>query len=186
MPYLTAAVVIVGALCVLNLLLTFGVVRRLREHTELLSARRPDMSSDVIATGEQPGGFTVADTEGTPVGPADLAGDALLGFFTPTCPACRESLPEFLALAARVPGGRDKVVAVVSGALEADGSHAGGDAADLMARLGEVARVLPEPHDGPVSAAFQVVAYPSWVLMDGPVVGASAVGMDRLPSPVPA
>ncbi|MCO1653686.1 hypothetical protein [Pseudonocardia humida] len=185
MLYLTIAVVLVGALCVLDLLLTLGVVRRLREHTELLSAPRTDMSSDVIAAGRRPAAFTAADADGVPVGLDDLAADALLGFFTPSCPACTERLPDFLALAARVPGGRDKVVAVVAGGLGPDGSVAG-EAADLVARLGGVARVLPEAHDGPVSAAFQVVAYPSWVLMDGAEVGASAVGMDRLPSPVPA
>lgn len=185
MLYLTVAVIVVGILCVLDLLLTFGVVRRLREHTELLSVPRTDMSFDVIAVGERPAAFTVADADGVPVGPHDLAADALLGFFTPSCPACKQSLPDFLARAARVPGGRDKVVAVVAGGLGPDGAPAG-EAAELVAQLGEVARVLPEAHDGPVSAAFQVVAYPSWVLMDGPQVGASAVGMDQLPSPVPA
>lgn len=30
MPYLAAAVIIVAALCLLNLLLTFGAIRRLR------------------------------------------------------------------------------------------------------------------------------------------------------------
>jgi hypothetical protein len=37
MAFLAAELVIVGVLCVLNLLLTFGVIRRLREHEELIS-----------------------------------------------------------------------------------------------------------------------------------------------------
>ena len=37
MPIVIAAVTIVGVLCVLDLLLTFGVIRRLREHTAMLA-----------------------------------------------------------------------------------------------------------------------------------------------------
>src|SRR5688500_14198594 len=36
MPILTAAVVLVGILCVIDLLLTFGIIRRLREQNETL------------------------------------------------------------------------------------------------------------------------------------------------------
>lgn len=186
MPYLTVAVVVVGVVSVLNLLLTVGVIRRLREHTELLSARGAERSFDVIATGQRPGEFAVADVDGRPVRNDDLDGGTLLGFFTPTCEACKEKLPEFLATAAAFPGGPDKVLAVVAGALDDNGTPAGGEGETLIAELGQVARVVPEPHDGPVSAAFEVVAYPSWVLMEGSVVRASAVGMDRLPSPTPA
>lgn len=185
MPYLTVAVVVVGVLSVLNLLLTFGVIRRLREHTELLSTRRDEPSFDVIAAGQRPGEFAVADVEGKPVRSDDLEDGTLLGFFTPTCEACKEKLPEFLATAAAMPGGPDKVLAVVAGALDDGGAAAGAEGEALIAELGRVARVVPEPHDGPVSAAFKVVAYPSWVLMEGSVVGASAVGMDRLPTPTP-
>ena len=36
MSVLTAAVVVVGILCVLDLLLSFGIIRRLREQNEAL------------------------------------------------------------------------------------------------------------------------------------------------------
>jgi thiol-disulfide isomerase/thioredoxin len=178
-PYLTAAVAVVGALCVLNLLLTTGVIRRLREHTDLLSGPRPDFSADVIAPGKRPAEFTAADAGGTPVGRADAERAGLVAFFAPDCPACKQSLPDFLAVAAR---SAEPVLAVVAGGLDDDG-RPDPAAAGLLAELGRVARVVPEPHAGPVSEAFGVVAYPSWVLLDGPVVAASAVGMDRLPSP---
>jgi len=37
MAILSAAIVVVGLLCLADLLLTFGVIRRLREHTEQLT-----------------------------------------------------------------------------------------------------------------------------------------------------
>jgi len=40
MAILSAAVVVVGLLCLTDLLLTFGVIRRLREHTEQLAGFR--------------------------------------------------------------------------------------------------------------------------------------------------
>jgi hypothetical protein len=180
--YLSVAVAVVGALCVLDLLLTVGVIRRLREHTELLSSRREGMIFDVIAVGQRPGEFTWPDIDGAAVSREDVEGATLLGFFTPTCDMCKTRLPEFLAAATRFPGGRDGVLAVVAGALDDGGGPLAGAEA-LIAELRAVARVVLEPHDGPVSAAFNVAAYPSWVLMDGRVVGATAVGMDPLPSP---
>ena len=37
MAILGAAIVVMGLLCLIDLLLTFGVIRRLREHTEQLA-----------------------------------------------------------------------------------------------------------------------------------------------------
>jgi hypothetical protein len=39
LPFLTAAAVLVGALCLLNLVLTLGAVQRLREHVGAASVR---------------------------------------------------------------------------------------------------------------------------------------------------
>ena len=56
MPLLIGGVVLAVALTLLNLVLTIGVIRRLREHTGLLSARggATDVMLDV---GETPGRF---------------------------------------------------------------------------------------------------------------------------------
>src|SRR6266540_695110 len=45
MRYLAAAVVLVGLLCSIDLILTLGVIKRLREHGEVLSRRGPWMSA---------------------------------------------------------------------------------------------------------------------------------------------
>src|SRR5690606_37070056 len=57
---LTAAVLLVGALCVLNLVLTVGVIRRLREHTELIQnmPRMQPPEQIMLPAGETVGPFT--------------------------------------------------------------------------------------------------------------------------------
>lgn len=178
MLYLTAAVVFVGVIGLLNLVLTYGVIRRLREHDAAL-ADRPHMAGfDVMV----PAGTAVADFEtqtvdGTPVSNADLTGHSVVGFFSTTCEPCRDRLPEFVTHAATVPGGPDGVLAVVvSDPVDADTS-----VADLFVeRLRPVARVVAELYDGPIGKAFGVRAYPALaVVVDGTVV-ASGDNLDVL------
>src|ERR1051325_2181020 len=58
MPYVVAGMVLLGLVGATNLVLTFGVIKRLREHTALLSGgeprRRPRM---MVEAGESPGEF---------------------------------------------------------------------------------------------------------------------------------
>jgi peroxiredoxin len=180
MPYLIAAVVVVGALCLVDLLLTLGVIRRLREHTELLSARSgPSMPEQAtITAGDRPAAFTAEDTDGEPVD-RDSPAPRLLGFFSTSCPACTEMLPTFVEHAARFPGGRPQVLAVVAGAPP--------DIHELTNDLVGVARVVVEEPQGPVATAFEVTGYPTWCLLDEHgVVRDSGLGFDRLPLAVPA
>jgi thiol-disulfide isomerase/thioredoxin len=183
MPYLIAAVIVVGVLCTVDLLLTLGVIRRLREHTELLSNRSSGVGGDphdgIIAEGERPAAFEAADGDGRPVSVTSGEGPLLLGFFSTSCPPCRELAPDFAAQAARFPGGRDRVVVVVNGARDG--------AIPFLNTLSAVARVVVEDERGPVAAAFRVDGYPSWCVVDGEgVVTRSGVGMDRLPVAVAA
>ena len=64
---LTAAVIAVGLLCLGDLLLTFGVIRRLRQHTELLGnrgAERARSPGDLHARCSVPATFSAQTTEG--------------------------------------------------------------------------------------------------------------------------
>jgi hypothetical protein len=68
MPVLIGAVVVVGVLCLIDLLLTFGVIRRLREHTAMLARFQP--GGDQVAgltAGGTPEAFTATDNEGAVV-----------------------------------------------------------------------------------------------------------------------
>ena len=184
MLYLTVAVVFVGAIGLLNLVLTFGVIRRLREHDVALAARPSMAGPDVMV----PAGTAVADfqtrtVDDETVSNADLAGHTLVGFFSTTCGSCRERLPEFVTHAATAPGGRDRVLAiVVSDSAETEPSVAD----PFLAQLRPVARVVTEQHDGPIGKAFGVRGFPALAaVVDGTVV-ASGDTFDDLTVTAPA
>jgi len=170
MPILVAAVVLAIALCLLNLLLTLAILRRLRA-TESRSAQR-----GVLAAGDTPAEFAASDTDGKPLTRDELRGTVLVGFFSTTCGACTEELPNFLRRAAETAGGRSQVLAVVQGDAAA--------AADLAGALAGVARVVVEEPNGPVGTAFQVAAMPAWTLLDDGTVRDSGIGVS--PTPVMA
>ncbi|TWP51200.1 hypothetical protein FKR81_16410 [Lentzea tibetensis] len=157
MNYVIAACALLGALVLLNLALTFGVIRRLREHEEKLAGGgqvvRPRL---VIETGESAGDFSSTDVDGITLARKDL-GPGLVSFFTPSCTACEERLPVFVREAAREP--RERVVVVVVGGES--------ETADLVRQLTPVARVFVEAVNGPLSKAFQVTGFPAAVRVDG-------------------
>ena len=103
MTLLAVAVAVVGVLCLIDLVLTLGVVRRLRDHTSRLTAMNAaalDIPSDALrAPGTPVDPFTVTDIDGVDRSLGDLAEPTLVAFFAPDCPACEEKLPAFLAYA---------------------------------------------------------------------------------------
>ena len=147
MTALTFAVVLVGALCALDLLLTFGVIRRLREGAESRSQRATSVPGPPMA----PVGSSVRDTG------LGWHGETLVGFFFPGCAPCEEQVPEFIEYART----RERVVAVVL--------DRAGDAGQLVRKLGQVAQVVVEDGaDGALQTAFKVEAFPSYcVVRDG-------------------
>jgi thiol-disulfide isomerase/thioredoxin len=152
MPLLIAAVVLVGILCVLDLILTLGVIKRLREHTEMISSMMNGPKTS-IAVGEEVGEFTTSTVDGERVARESLGDDALVAFFSPTCQPCKEKLPHFVEFARNLPRGRDQVLATVIGDAEL--------ADELVTALQPVARVVVESGDGTVATAFKVKAYPT-------------------------
>lgn len=165
MPFLVAGVILVGALCLLDLLLTLGVVRRLREHgTQLQSLlaradHAPAEHAVPPVAGEGVGDFLSTTVDGEPVSRDLLAGETLVAFFSPSCTTCREQLPEFVEYARDLPGGRSQVLAVVAG--EPD------ETAEMIKTLTPVARVTVEDFDGELSRAFAVDAFPAHYVVDG-------------------
>src|SRR5687767_5951186 len=115
---LIALVVLVGTVAVLNLLLTVGVIRRLRQHTGklgTLEALRGPVPSVMIGEGERMADFAATTTDGEPISRDLLSGQTLVGVLSPSCSACQERLPEFVAKAESFPGGRSQVLAVLAG-----------------------------------------------------------------------
>jgi thiol-disulfide isomerase/thioredoxin len=176
MPYLVAAVVLIGAVALLNLVLSMGIIRRLREQAASLpEAQVPHLP----APGEQVGDFTVRTTGGDTVSRDGLRGDTAVAFFSPNCQPCQETVPQFAEYARALPGGPDWAVAVVVGN--------GAEAAEMVAKLTPVARVVTETDAEVLQSAFRPNGFPSIYLIghDGVVV-ASGHGMAALPAPAAA
>jgi|HigsolmetaAR201D_1030396.scaffolds.fasta_scaffold49364_1 thiol-disulfide isomerase/thioredoxin len=175
MPYLVAAIVLLGLVSGTNLIFTYGVIRRLREHTarlDALTVGRPEPDI-ILAPGAEPGLFDpVQTTAGEPLRRDALTGGTLVGFFSPGCAPCRQQAPRFAARAAAV--GRDRVLAVASGTPEA--------VRDLVTLLEPVARVVVEVEEGPLHRAFAVQGYPAMCVVDGDGrIKAAATAVERLP-----
>ncbi|MEV0160396.1 hypothetical protein [Nonomuraea fuscirosea] len=147
MPYLIAAVVLVGALCLFDLLLTFAVLRRLREHTAELARlagepRTLPYDPSFLIGRTLPG--TAADTEARP---------RLVAFFDAGCDSCHEHAPVFAA-AAR-PG---TSLAFVTGA---DPLLRG-----LVDAIGDAAPVISGDDADAVVAELGIQAFPLFLRLD--------------------
>ncbi|MGW4891284.1 TlpA disulfide reductase family protein [Kitasatospora sp. NPDC004240] len=161
MPVLVAALVLVGLIAVASMLCTLLLVRRMRQfETDLGRALNRNSAAPVpIRPGTPLPGFTAITVDGTPVAGSDFHGrPALLGYFSTTCPSCEEALPSFLEAAEHFPGGRERVLAVVSGEPDA--------AAALAGRLTGVARTVTEPANGEIGRGLAVDLLPGFALLD--------------------
>jgi hypothetical protein len=173
MALLIAAVIIVGCLCMLDLLLTFGVLRRLREHAELLT--RAGTTADPalgLAAGERPAAFAATSTSGQALtGPDGLR---LAAFFSASCSVCPGKVAPFVEYVQSRRLDRGSVLAVI--ATEGGAPYAGD--------LSTAAQVCIEPHGGEISQAFTVRGFPAFFLLDraGRIV-ATEFDPEALPEP---
>ncbi|MFI6496618.1 TlpA family protein disulfide reductase [Nonomuraea typhae] len=166
-------VVLVGSLVVINLIFTLGVIKRLREHTELL---RGSFDPVAIEAGTEIGEFVSVTVDGERIAHESFTEETTVAFFAPDCRPCQEKLPKLAAYGKSIPGGRDRVLAVVVASADL--------AADFVALLRPVAHVVVEEPAGPMAAAFGIRAFPA-LLSVAPnhsgrlVVKAGTVDMDR-------
>lgn len=152
---MAAALVFVAALCVINLLLTLLVARR-------LGARQPERPMRTrpqwLATGTQIPEFEAQTVTGDPVSLDTLRGSwSMVGFFSIGCEPCREQLPIFAEHAAEERGSRPALAVIIG---------AGKDADDYVAQLQGRALVVREDRDSVIADAFSVLALPSVYLLD--------------------
>lgn len=160
MPVVATLAFLALAVCLLDLVLTLGVVRRLRQHTELItklsSGRRPYA---ILAEGKTAGPFQAVATTGELVSRDRLSGRTLVGAFAPHCPACDQKLPAFVDFAKAFTGGRDQVIAVIAGPEN--------EATTYRERLEPVARVVVEPPmTGEIGAAMALNSFPAFGVLD--------------------
>jgi hypothetical protein len=173
MPLVIAALGFVGGLCLLDLLLTFGVIRRLREHAEMLASQTPARQAIGLAAGKAPAPFSAVATTGELVsGAARLR---LIAFFStcPICPGRVAPLAEYIRKLRFSPNG----VLVVS-------VGSGSEPQPYLAELASLATICVEPEGGPIADAFEVTGFPCFFLLDADgVVIASGFDPAKLPDP---
>ncbi|SDL47178.1 Peroxiredoxin [Nonomuraea maritima] len=181
MSVLWVALAVVFVICLLNLMLTLAVIRRLREHTELINRGRvqpPGQGEITLPAGSQVGDFRVVTGDNREVTRDDLRDGMLVAFFSPRCPSCEEQKPAFVRYASDLPGGRDNVIAVLLGSPE--------ELSGLREELGGLAQIVVEADvDGAMSKAFGLNGYPAFCLMgqDG-VLAVTGFQVDVLPGAV--
>ncbi|MEE1805884.1 TlpA family protein disulfide reductase [Streptomyces sp. BE133] len=180
MSYLIAAVVLVGALCLLDLLLTVGLIRRLRAQQAPRTSADGFAGEGVLPPGAIVGAFETRTVDGSPLRSRDLSTGTVVVFLSPGCPPCHAQLPRVVAALGAAPANR--AVAVVAGGMDGDP-----ETEQLLKELGPVARVVHEPGKGPVTEAFAARAFPVMcrVRAAGDELVVEAVGEHVLPTPVP-
>jgi thiol-disulfide isomerase/thioredoxin len=176
MTYLFAAVTALAVVCLLNLVLVLGVLRRLRM-TEDAAGGAHRGAFTGLRVGTRPEPFVVRSLDGGRLTEAEFAGagPTLIGFFSPGCGPCTTQAPLFAARAAAWPGGPDRVLVVIVDDTE--------EAAAFAEPFVAVARVVVDGLPGAVATAFAVTAFPSFgVLDDAAMVRAEATRVDALPA----
>jgi len=142
-----ACVVVVGSFCVLNFLLTLGVIRKLRQHERaLMRSPAPEewiMPNDWrLAVGAPVPDFTATAITGETVSRADLTDKrAVIAFFSTDCESCRTQLNRFANHARKRSSEGWRVVAVVNGDLAT--------APEFVSALQGVVTTVVEPDQGP-------------------------------------
>ena len=189
MPYLVTLVAVLVAATLLNLVLTIGVIRRLRDHTEQLAGMPgPDgfpagfepPARAMVPVGDRVADFTATSTEGETISREGLSGRTLVAFLSPDCPGCLDQVPHLADYAAGFPGGREQVVTVLGGTEE--------DIEAMRARLAPVSRIVVEPWGaGAIAEAFDMKLWPAFGLVDddGTVIVAEGA-VRELPADQPA
>lgn len=163
MQFVIAALVMVGLLGLLNLLLTLGILRRMRAEAGMKGAASPLGLRPGSAIGE----FAVTTIDGERITDKTVTGT--VAFFSAGCTACHDLLPDFVAYAREQ--GRDNVVAVVAG-----------DEPTTVSTLAAVARVVTaELTGGPVAAAFRNTWTPALYVVADQYVIATAARVADLP-----
>jgi cytochrome oxidase Cu insertion factor (SCO1/SenC/PrrC family) len=174
--FLTAAVVLLCLLCVFDLLLTVGAIRRLRQHTEQLANLRTNPASTGLAVGGAVGAFESRTIDGQPVTSAGLTGDTVVAFFSTSCTACHDRLPEFLEHVAGLPA-HIRVLVVVAGPAEKTPT--------MVPALETVAEVVREEDDQDVmGTAFSVRGHPVLFRLEDGQVAAFGTTISALGAPV--
>lgn len=160
MIVLIAAVVLLAAVTAGHLLLTFALIRRVRELQNQAATGPRDTGLPEIGT--PVGRFSVQPLDGGRLDTEDLAtGDTLVGFFAAGCAPCETVVADLLETPPA-----ERFVAFVDES-EAEPTR------ELATRLRGIAEVAVVPWDSALPAAFKQEGFPTLLrVRDGVVVAA--------------
>ncbi|WP_405897608.1 hypothetical protein OG242_08785 [Streptomyces sp. NBC_00727] len=174
MTVLTAAVVVLGLLCLLNLAVSTAVIRRLR----LLGVRMDPAPGAGPAIGGPVPAFDVVADDGTSLDPDFLRGrHTLVAFLSTTCSACVADAPKLALRAAELDASGTRVLVV----LLDDGE----DARGLRRLLSPVGTLLTGENALAFMTAWRVEATPTyWLTGEDGTLAAELQDLDSLPLPL--
>ncbi|MGQ4267056.1 TlpA family protein disulfide reductase [Nocardiopsis changdeensis] len=178
MGILIAAVVLLTALTLFNLVLTLAIVRRLRA-TEAApgraASRAPDL--DEVPVGAPVPDFTTRSVAGTPVSAAEQRGDhAVYAFFDTGCGVCEHQLRPLVDFARRAGLSPEQVVVFIADER--------GEAERYTSVVAEHTTVVLQAVDEVAEQVFGLRGVPAFVLADaeGTVVRSSVEVRDLAPA----
>ncbi|SHF93197.1 TlpA family protein disulfide reductase [Streptoalloteichus hindustanus] len=160
MTLLSVVVAVLAVVVVPHVLLTFGLVSRIRALQQIIAV--PARDPDLPRPGAVVRPFSLTDTDGVTITEDDLTGPVHVGFFSVGCGPCR-TLSD--ALVAAPPAAR--FVSVVAGDPAEDATGR------MVAKVGALGQVAVIDVDDPVLAAFGVNSFPTLLHTHGGVVTAS-------------
>jgi hypothetical protein len=168
MAFIVSGFILVGGLCLLNLLLTFGVLRRLREHSARL-ANVPDFNVEDASmkfTGRPLPDYTARTIDGTEISPRSLTGGpCMIAVLRVGCGPCHEQLPGFVGWAADSDA---TAMAIVTGP---DSETAG-----MVDHLADVSIVVAGREADALAETLGVNAFPTFLEVDSAGVVVRAEG----------
>ncbi|QIS15136.1 redoxin domain-containing protein [Nocardia arthritidis] len=168
-------VVVLSIITALNLLVTYGLVRRIRVHSDLLEELVGATTARALPVGTPIPAFTTHAIDGSRLADTDLRHPAAIALFAVDCPHCRTNLPDFIAYIQGAGYARDHVLAMVTTR----------DATDPMVEmLTPTTTLVCEPNsEGAVATAFGIQAYPTFYLTDdNGVITAATHAVRQLPN----
>lgn len=167
--------VVVALIGIINLLFTYGVVRRVKEH----EARIAELGS----TGAMPPAgpplestlpdFSATTTDGRHIDTDMLgSGEAFIGFFDTDCAPCQEQVPRFARLSAARDAGRFCVF------IAGDGTRA----TEMASLFDDHVLVVIEEGPSSTAATLGVNAFPTLLMLSEGVIKANTVSTDQFES----
>lgn len=161
---LAVGLVVLWLLVVAHIMLTLAVVRRVNTFTAGLGA-----GSQAMEPGQAAPDFTAETLNGTTVSLGDLSDQpSLIVFMSPTCPPCRDSMPDYAHLAELAPSAGVRFLLVSDGAAD--------PTRDVVTEFDVHCPVLVAPKDSnPFFKDWNITGTPQFVWIERGKVRSSGV-----------